>query len=194
MNKYVNTIRLYLQSKFIDHIVSYEEDGNKKITKKITMVLYAPSAPDSVIESSVIFYRNVIEFKVYYSATGKEFFKKSNHKSDLMFLINFINSAVWVCPADGMNGEMYEPIPLFAPRIYVDESDIIMKALVPYNYFEIDPLEALNFVFASIPNLLNDLSPAIYGTLFGKIPLDQAIRFIKKNILNEREITHIKKQ
>lgn len=183
-------IRYFLMSRFIDYIVDYDEDGHERFTMIHTTT--TRNSCSITTESCVYFYKNVMEWKTYYSddsETGTEFFKKSNHKADLMFLINFINSAVWVCPADGMNGELYQPTPLFSPRLYIDEyEDLSMTTLIPYDFFEIAPLETLDFVSASVPNLMLDLLPTILGLLLGKYDLNTSINLIKKDILNERKI------
>ena len=58
--------------------------------------------------------------------------------------------------------------------------DITLTTIVNYDFYELTPLEREDYVTAACPDLLNELSLAIFGVLSGKIDLDTAINYINK--------------
>ena len=61
--------------------------------------------------------------------------------------------------------------------------DITLTAQIAYEIFELVPLETLDFITASCPELMDALSTPIFMLLLGNLPLDDAIEYIKTNIL-----------
>lgn len=83
---------------------------------------------------------------------------------------------------------LYKTSNLYAPRIYMTEDgcyDITMTCIVPYDFYEVAPLETADFLTACIPGVLNELSPAIFLLLLGKINLNDAISLVKRVALQE---------
>ena len=143
-------------------------------------------SPDKVIESCIYFHNDYMECRVYYSKSGAEYCQSSKHLSELMRLLNFINAMVWPRGLDGTGGMLYKASCLYAPRLYMTEDDcydITMTTIVPYDYYKVTPLETEDFLTASCPELMDALSPAIFMLLLGKLSLDEAIHYIKKNII-----------
>lgn len=193
MNKYesMDTIRHYLQSHFVDHIVDYEEDGHERIT----MLYNAPKSPGYFIESCIYFFSECLECRVYYSEIGTEFVKNSNHQEELMRLLNFLNANVWISSSDGVGGALYNSEYLYTPRYYMtEEYDITFSTFIPYSLQELTTIQTADFLTGALPLLMDALSPPLFGVILGTLPFDQAVRYIKRNVLNDREITHIKKQ
>lgn len=105
-----------------------------------------------------------------------------------MRLLNYINARVWPRTTDGMGNGLYMPSCLYTSRIYLTEDDrydITLTSMIPYDFFELAPLESEDFITAYCPSLLDELSPAIFGVLFGRLDTEQTIEYIKKNILHE---------
>ena len=66
-------------------------------------------------------------------------------------------------------------------------NDITMTTVVPYEFYEIATLETEDFFTACLPELMDNLSPAVFPLLLGKINLEDAIAYVKCKILNEDE-------
>ena len=80
------------------------------------------------------------------------------------------------------------PSCLYTPRIYLTEDggyDITLTSVIPYDFYELAPLETEDYITACCPELLNGLSPAIFGVLLGNLDVEQAIQYVRKNILYE---------
>lgn len=175
----------YLKSHFI-HCHQDFSDGIERIT-----MVYSGygNCPDNTLESCIYFFTNYMECRVYYNENASSFCRDSNHHSELMRLLNYINATVWPCGLDSIGGTLYKTSHLYAPRIYMTEDDcydITMTFIVPYDFYEVAPLETADFLTACIPELLDNLSPAIFLLLLGKINLDTAINFVKRDVLKEQ--------
>lgn len=186
MNKFgaKSKMKKYLKSHFIKF---YEDiyDGTDRFT-----MLYKgyEKSPDKVIESCIYFYEDVMECRVYYTATGAKWCENSKNLSEFMRLLNYINARVWPCGSDGIGGTLYIASHLYAPRLYMTEDscyDITMTTIIPYDFYEVAPLETEDFLTACCPELMDALSPTIFMLLLGTLSLDDAIQAINKDILGE---------
>lgn len=65
--------------------------------------------------------------------------------------------------------------------------DITLTTLINYDFYEAAPLETEDYISVSCPEILNELSPAIFGVLLGNYSAEQAILYIEKEILKEAE-------
>lgn len=168
--------------------IPFKEDFDNGVSR-ITMVYKrCNNCPDNILESCVWFYENEMETRAYYDETASSWCKKSDYIDGLMRLLNFVNAKVWPCTADGMSYVLYKPHHLYTPRLYMTEdgySDITMTTIVPYDFYEVAPLETEDFLTAACPELLDKLSPAIFGVLLGQLKVNQAIGYVKENILND---------
>lgn len=107
-----------------------------------------------------------------------------------MRFLNFCNARIWPCTDDGMSGKLYNPNYLQTPRFYITEDDsydITMTNMIPYDFYEVAPLETEDFLTAACPDLLNKLSVSIFFLLLGRISTEQAISNVKIDILGEEE-------
>lgn len=147
----------------------------------------AEDAPDKRVESCIFFYKNDMEARVYYSSLGAELCKRSENISELYRLLNFINCRVMLDYTDGGRG-LYQPHSLYNPRICVTEDgcfDITMTTIIPYDFFELTPIETMDYLTIHCPLLLDKLTVPIFCTLLGKRPVDEVINYIKTNLLEE---------
>ena len=182
----LTSIEKYLKEHFIKYIRDCE-DG----TERITMIFKGyDKCPDEIIEACIYFFSDSMECRVYYSETGARWVSESEFKQDTYRLMNFINARIFpTTPNDGMGGMLYKSSHMYAPRMYVTEDDcwdITLTTIIPYDFYELAPLETADYLTVSCPELLNQLSSSIFLTLLGKITVDEAIRKIKSSILKEK--------
>lgn len=172
------------------HFIEYKEDTYYK-TKRYTMVFRnCEHCPNKILEACIYFYENYMECRVYYSQAAAELCGTSKHISEFMRLLNYINASVWPGVNRNFAGELYSPTFLYTPRIYMTEDgchDITLTVHIAYEIYELAPLETLDFITASCPELMNELSIPIFMLLLGTLPLDAAIDDIKTNILGDAE-------
>ena len=172
----------YLKS----HFIKFHENVNGN-AKQLTIVYTGYlNCPNCIIESSIYFDVNCMECRVYYTELGSFICKNSFNKVDLYRLLNYINATIWPCTYDGCNGSLYQPTHLYTPRIHVTEDecyDITATTIIHYDFFELAPLETADYMTASIPDLMNKLSPAIFGILKGKMSIEQAITYLDSYVL-----------
>lgn len=173
-----------------EHNIRYEKNVDSGISRITILFSQCDQSPDRILEGCIWFYEDAMEARVYYDQTGANWCRKSSHIPELMRLLNFINARVWVSASDGMGNTLYMPSCLYTSRIYLTEDDgydITLTSMIPYDFFELAPLESEDFITACCPSLLDELSPAIFGVLLGVLETEQAIGYIKKNILHEAE-------
>lgn len=180
-----------IRQKILSHMTNYLKSHNIPYTKDLyngairLTILYEgyENCPDKCLESCLFFYNNVLEARVYYTETGSNWCKKSNHVDVLMRLFNYINATLWPCVKDGAEGSLYKTSYLHTPRLYMTEDgycDITLTTIINYDFYEMAPLETEDYITAACPDLLNSLSPAIFGIILGTIDLNSAINYIKK--------------
>lgn len=158
-------------------------------TIQLTMVYrgFAP-CPGGILESCIWFYEDCMEVRVYYNEIAASICKASEFKAPLFRFFNFINARVWPRAADGMDSALYNPHHLHVPRIYMSEDsyfDIMLTSVIAYDFYEVAMLETEDYITGCCPELLNELSTSIFGILLGKLDVDQAIRYVKADILKE---------
>ncbi len=183
-----NAIKLlveYLRSYNIEHQMDIA-DG----TPRITMIFaHACNCPGGVLEGCVYFFNDSgMEFRVYYSELAAEWCRKSEHIDSLYRLLNYINARVWIKGQDGMGGRLYNSVYLYSPRFYMTEDghhDITATFLVPYEFLGVQALATWDFFTAALPELMNDISPAIFMMLLGKNNVDEAISMIDRAISSQ---------
>lgn len=179
-----NHILNYLKSHFLEF-----REGTYDGTDRITMIFRnCEESPGKVLEGCIYFLEDCMDARVYYSVAGAEWCASSSRKPELFELLNYINAKVWPRGTDGVDGTIYESERLYAPRIYMTEDgchDITMTDIIPYDFFEVAPLETEDYFTAALPELLNAMSPAIFLLLLEKIDLIQAKRIIDRDVLGE---------
>lgn len=172
----------YLKQHFIRYHEVVDLYDNTDI---IIMVFDSIKSPDRRTEASIYFYKNHLEFRIYYTVTASNWVKKNtSRQSELFGLLNYINAKVWPCGSDGVGDSIH----LYAPRLYMTEDgchDITMTVIIPYDFYEVAPLQTEDFLIASLPEVMDALSPAIFLLLLGKIDLNQAKRIVDRDVLGE---------
>lgn len=182
-------VKSHMLSYLKSHFIHFYQDVSGDIGRITMSYSGYENCPDKTLESCIYFFTNCMECRVYYTKNASNYCRDSNHQSELMRFLNYINATVWPCGADGIGGTLYKTSQLYAPRIYMTEDgcyDITMTFIVPYDFYEIAPLETADFLTACIPELLDNLSPSIFLLLLGKIKLDDAIRLVKRVVLYEQ--------
>lgn len=183
-NAAIKAMTTYLKSHNIECCKVIEEGG----TMMFVMSFSAPNAPGQLVESCVWFYESDMEVRCYYSASGAEWVKNSGRINELLQLLNFINARVIMASGDGFGGRLYKPSILYTPRFYLtadDGFDVSMTTIIPYDFFELAPLETEDYVTAFSPQLLDKLSFPIFETVLGQITPAQAIFYIQTEILHD---------
>lgn len=59
--------------------------------------------------------------------------------------------------------------------------DITMTFTLPYDFYEVAPLESEDFITATLPDLLNRLSPTIFSVILGKWSAEEAVSFFEES-------------
>ena len=179
----------YLKS----HFIKFSEDVYNGVERLTMIYRGCENSPGKVIESSICFFTDHMDCNVYYSisASNTELCRNGDHRSELMRLLNYINAVVWPVACDGMDGELYRPLQLYVPRIYMTEddcNDITATVLVAYDFYEVVPLQTEDFLTACLPELMDKLSIPIFMLLLGMIDLECAMRLVNDNVLCEENV------
>lgn len=144
-----NQMTSYLKS---NHI-SYEQDVDNGCDR-LTMVYKkgCENCPGGVIESCIWFYPTDFEARVYYSETASQRCKQSGNRDALMRLFNYISAEIWLRASDGSGGLLYKSSLLHTSRLYMTEDDcydITLTTMVPYDFFDVAPLETEDYITAA---------------------------------------------
>ncbi|MCM1058058.1 MAG: hypothetical protein NC517_10690 [Firmicutes bacterium] len=154
--------------------------------RQITMTYPVENAPGGYVEGCIWWYGDGAEVRVYYDSMGADICKKSEHKDGLLRLLNFINARVFLCCGDASG--LYAPHMLYTPRIYLTEDDcgdITITTMINYDFWKVTPVETADYITIYCPELLDRLSPAIFGVLLGQMDSEQAKGYVKEELLGE---------
>lgn len=183
--KAYDKITRYLKSHYIKYFCDIYEN-----TEQINMAYNGYSnCPDNTIESCIFFHLNCMEYRAYYTNLGAEICRNSSCRAELFRLFNFINAMVWPCVTDVYACNLYHPSYLYTPRIYMTEDgcyDITATIVIPYDFYEVAQLETEDYLTACIPELMDNLSVVIFGLLLEQFSIEEAINFVKTEVLNEK--------
>lgn len=177
------------------HIITYLKQKSNiyiescKFAPSITIALPGHSnSPSRKIESSLFFFPDAIEIRVYYACPGPQIVSNNLERLPSLYrLLNFLNAHVFVKKMEGV-GNFYRASYLLQPRFFLTEDeqfDITATVILEKDFFELAPLEIEDFITIALPALMNQLSPYIFGVVTGKVNVEAAIRQIRKNILGE---------
>lgn len=184
--KIMSEITTYLKQNNI-----YFKTAQTEKAPRITMVFEnCDRCPDGIVEGCIWFFKDSMEVRIYYSKTGAEICKKSKNFLEIYRLINFINARLWIGVSYGAADAIDQSKYLISPRFYVTEDkmkDITATMLIPYTYFEQDMLAMEDFITAALPDLLDDLSEAVFLLLTGRITADKAIDIVKEEVLRKAQ-------
>ena len=173
----------YLKSHNLEYVKSIDNGA-----VLITMAFPAPKCPGKWVEGCVWFYKECMEARTYYSETGANFCRKSEHRDELFRLLNFLNARVFLYATDGFGNRIYNPHLLYNPRIYMTEDDcfdITITTTIPYDFYELAPLETADYLTMFCVELLKDLSAPIFFLLLGEWSVDQSISYVERAVLKE---------
>ena len=176
--------RSYISSYLKQNFIPYDD---KSVDDCFVMQFVAKYSPDSKLECSIYFRETRIDALVYYSKGASLNISQQQDLSKLFRLINYINANLCPCPYDGMGGELYESNYMFNPVLYLTEdghNDLTFYVNLDYDFFEVAPLEACDFITAAMPDLLDELAVPIFGALLGITEMENAFHMVDK-ILDE---------
>lgn len=149
----------------------------------ISMTIPLPDCSVGVIESSIWFYKHEAEVRTYYPKQVTEMCEASEHKGELLRLLNFFNAHVWpdqIYDGPGAKG----PQIYLAPRFYMTE-DFDVTATTIINYQVWDSIGAAEeYITRYCPGVMSDLAPYVVCVLTGAITADEAICRIRKELIN----------
>ena len=181
-----NKLSAYLKK----HNISFSEDFDNGVPRITMLYKGYNNCPDKVLESCIWLYANEMEVRVYFDENASSWCKNSNYIDGMMRLLNFINARVWPQTVDGMEENLYQSHYLHTPRLYVtEEAAITMTSMIAYDFYSLVPVETEDYITACCPELLDKLSPAIFGVLLGQLSIEQAIAYVKEHVLYEKEET-----
>ena len=167
------------------HFVPYKEDKDGGVLR-YTFVFMSENSPGGFVEGCVWFYDKAAEVRLYYNQIGADLCKGSEHRPELLRLLNFINARVFMEIRDGAGNRFYDPQILHTPRIYLTEDDgydISITTTINYKFWKNARLETHDYITAYCPELLDKLSPFIFGALKGEMSVSEAILGIETRIL-----------
>ena len=98
-NDVIKRLKEYLDN----YNISYETAVDNGYIQ-LRMAFQADNSPDQMVEACIWFYKECAELRCYYSSLGALLCKKSEYRSRLLCVINFINARVYLaCGApDGL--------------------------------------------------------------------------------------------
>ena len=167
------------------HTLEFHEclDTDNGSTGIVVALPHCYDCPDKRLEAELSFYDSCIEARVFYTQNAASWVEESTNKDALYRLMNFINARVWPQSHDGADGTLYSANCLICPRIYVTEDDsydITATTMIDYNICDMAPLEVMDAVTVSMPQILNELSAPIFLLALGKIDVETAMQLVRE--------------
>ena len=151
---------------------------------RITMIIPLPDSAVGCIESCIWFFKHEAEVRTYYPKPVSEICEESEHKGQLLRLLNFFNARVYPDQTDGGAGSA-EPQLYFAPRFYITEDggfDITATTFVNYQIW--DTVYAIHdYIIHYCPEILSDLAPYVVCVLKGVLTAEEAIERIETGLM-----------
>lgn len=167
-----------------NHNIPFIEDNDDGFAR-YTMQYRADNAPDGYVESCIWFYkRDTAEVRVYYNAAGAEICRNSKYIDTLLQLLNYINARVFLSCGDAYG--LYEPHMLYTPRMYLTVDgcfDLTITTIINYDFWEVAPMETLDYMTCYCPELLDKLSYPVFSVLKGDSTIEEAIAYINDCVL-----------
>ena len=173
------------------YVIKYLRDRNIAFTHylrggdmSVVLVLKGhDNCPDDVLECCFYFFETCMEARVYFDENASSWISENKDKLPEMYrLLNYINARFWPFNNDGVGGQFYSPHHLLTPRFYITEdeqNDITSTICVDYDVFELAPLEVCDYVTATLPAYMNELSPTLFLVLLGKMSAEDGIKNIE---------------
>lgn len=160
--------------------IKYQQDIDEETVRLTMRYEGMENAPERAVESCIWFYDGSAEARVYYTKSASKIIKGSE-QMEIYELLNYINATFFPRTGDGVGQGLYDSQYLYLGRLYKTEDgydDLTYTMVIPYDFYELTPIETADFLTIVCPDYLNRLSIGIFGLLLGKISLEEA----KKNI------------
>ncbi|MBR5357908.1 MAG: hypothetical protein IK128_01695 [Clostridiales bacterium] len=149
----------------------------------IGMTIPLPDCAVGCIESSIWFYKHEAEVRTYYPKQVTEICGASEHKGELLRLLNYFNAHVWpdqIYDGPGAKG----PQIYLAPRFYMTEDcDVTATTIINYQVWDIIGASE-EYIIHYCPQVLSVLAPYVVCVLTGALTADEAIERIENEVLN----------
>lgn len=126
-------------------------------------------------EVDVHFRKEDIFVRGYYSAQLAEIIKASDHKQDLLHLLNYINC----------NVEFSHVVS--TPRIYLSTDgawDVVISATINNDVFSLAPVDCCQFITGYCPEFIEKFFIYIYMVIKGMAPAESCEKMIEERIIN----------
>ncbi|MBQ3553648.1 MAG: hypothetical protein IJA08_03125 [Clostridia bacterium] len=136
------------------------------------VITYKVDAPGGLVESDIHIYKDRLQVRAYYLEAVSDLCKENNCYEELLKVINFINANVFFDS-------------LYTPRLYLSTDgyhDIVITTVILYDFFELAPIETMEFITCYCPEYLEKFAIPIYAVVSQKISADNAIEWIKQNV------------
>lgn len=145
----------YLKSHQIRYFLDRDDE-----TERISMCYSGcQNCPDNTLEACIWFYEGSMEARVYFDKNASGWVRKHSAQHAALYrLLNYINASVWLTLSDGSGSGLYKPSHLYTPRLYITEDecyDITLATIIPYDFYELAPLETEDYITAYCPELMD---------------------------------------
>ena len=171
--------RIYLDSEDI----CYKCDTDLGVPR-ITMIFDIPDCPVGHIESSIWFFERHAEVRTYYPKPVAEVCEESEHKGQLLRLLNYFNARIYPDQTDRGKG-LSDPQLYFTPRFYITEDgrfDITATTFVNYQIW--DTVQAIHdYIIYYCPEILSELAPYVVCVLKGVLTAEEVIERIETEVM-----------
>jgi hypothetical protein len=172
--------------KFIEYLnncnIKYWQDFDEGTVRLTMRYEGMENAPERAVESCIWFHDGSAEARVYYTESASKTIKGSEHLMEFYELLNYINATFFPRTGDGVGQGLYDSQYLYLGRLYKTEDgydDLTYTMFIPYDFYELTPIETADFLTIACPDYLNRLSIGIFDLLLGKINIEEAERNIE---------------
>lgn len=127
------------------------------------------------VEINVKLYDDRMYVVAFYPDEIPKACKKTNSVSELRKVINFINSSIFIDE-------------LYYPRVFISDDgflDIAMMTGIPYDFFEMAPMESCEYIVDYCPEFMERFAIPILNVVIGNKNAEQVIDSIRNDILSE---------
>ena len=139
--------------------------------------------PDGLLECCFYFYETCMEARVYFDENASNWISaRADKLPELYRLLNYINARFWPFNNDGTGWKVYSPHHLITPRFYLaegDKTDLTATMAIDYDVFELAPLEVCDYITATLPAYMNELSRPVFLVVLGDTSAEDAIELIE---------------
>jgi len=167
------SILQYLKQYNLNYRLINDSNQVRRLSDLDTIYLYYNVQVPGGIESDIRLYEERMQIRAYYSPTVCEMCDDEEKEINLHRIINYINANVYF---EG----------LYTPRLYYstdDNSDIVITTVIPYDFFELAPIETMEYITGYYPEFLEKFAVPIILLLLDEMRYEEAAGYIRKEIL-----------